>query len=123
MNKRQQSSCCSASRSELSAEKLQTDVNKEVVQIKVDMENMVYLSGGEFLMGTKGEEGFPNDGEGPVRKITVKPFYMDKYAVTNEQFAKFVEATGYQTEAEQFGWSFVFYSFISEETIKYVKQS
>src|SRR5690625_3780283 len=123
MTKRQQSPCCSASRSELSAKTLQTDVNKEVAQKEIDRKNMIYLSGGDFLMGTNSEEGFRNDGEGPVRKTTVKPFYMDKYAVTNAQFAEFVEATGYKTEAEQFGWSFVFYSFIQEQTFKYVKQS
>ena len=32
---------------------------------------------------------------------------IDKHAVTNDQFAAFVKATGYVTEAEKFGWSFV----------------
>ena len=84
---------------------------------------MIYLSGGDFLMGTSSSEGFADDGEGPVRNITVKPFYMDKFAVTNAQFTEFVEATDYKTEAEQFGWSFVFYSFISEDTAKKVQQT
>ena len=123
MDARQQTSCCSASRSELGTKPLEKEENKKVVQKETDIKNMVYVSGGDFLMGTNSEEGFPNDGEGPVRKITVKPFYMDKYAATNAQFAEFVDATGFKTEAEQFGWSFVFYSFISEETFKYVKQS
>ena len=55
---------------------------------------------------------FPADGEGPVREVTLSPFWMDAYAVTNAQFAAFVTATGYQTEAERFGWSFVFYGFL-----------
>jgi len=71
--------------------------------------DMVLLDGGEFLMGTDDDEGFPADGEGPVRAVRLKPFYIDKFAVTNEQFAKFVEETGYVTEAERFGWSFVFH--------------
>jgi sulfatase modifying factor 1 len=38
--------------------------------------------------------------------------------VTNEQFAAFVEDTGYETEAELFGWSFVLDSLASKETIE-----
>ena len=71
-------------------------------------ENMQPLDGGTFLMGTDTTQGFPADGEGPVRKVIVDPFYMDIYPVTNRSFAEFVKATNYVTEAERFGWSFVF---------------
>jgi formylglycine-generating enzyme len=69
---------------------------------------MVRLEGGEFLMGTDDPVGFPADGEGPVRAVTLKPFWIDAYAVSNARFAEFVNATGYITEAERYGWSFVF---------------
>ncbi len=69
---------------------------------------MARLTGGEFLMGTNDREGFPADGEGPIRPVLVRPFYIDRCAVPNEQFAAFVQVTGYRTEAEQIGWSFVF---------------
>jgi len=69
---------------------------------------MVQLEGGEFLMGTDDPIGFPNDGEGPVRTVTLRPFWIDTVAVSNARFAKFVDATGYLTEAERYGWSFVF---------------
>lgn len=69
---------------------------------------MVALPGGEFLMGTDDKEGFPSDGEGPVRRVQVKPFSMDATTVTNAQFADFVKATGYKTEAERLGWTYVF---------------
>jgi len=69
---------------------------------------MVKLDGGTFLMGTDYVHGFPKDGEGPIREVTLDPFFMDVYPVTNEQFQEFVEVTGYQTEAARFGWSFVF---------------
>lgn len=78
-------------------------------------DGMVYLAGGEYLMGTDQEEGFKADGEGPVQKVTVAPFYMDQTAVTNQQFQEFVEATDYQTESEKYGWSFVFYQFIAKD--------
>ncbi len=73
-------------------------------------DGMVKLTGGEFLMGTEYADGFPDDGEGPIRPVTVKPFYIDACAVRNCEFEKFINATGYQTEAERrFGWSFVFH--------------
>lgn len=79
---------------------------------------MIYLSGGEFLMGTDTQDGFPADGEGPVRKVVVNPFYIDACTVTNAQFKEFIEDTGYQTEAERFGWSFVFSHLVSAKTSK-----
>jgi formylglycine-generating enzyme len=78
-------------------------------------EEMIRLDGGPFLMGTESAEGFPADGEGPVREVTLDPFYLDRYPVTNEQFAEFVRKTGYRTEAERFGWSFVFHKHIPPE--------
>lgn len=74
--------------------------------------NMVRLAGGSFLMGTNDTIGFPEDGEGPVRKVTVDGFYMDAHSVTNAEFAVFVMATDYQTDAEKFGYSYVFHLFV-----------
>jgi sulfatase modifying factor 1 len=78
-------------------------------------EDMILLEGGDFLMGTDAREGFPADGEGPVRRVTLDSFYIDPRPVTNEAFAKFIEATHYRTESEQFGWSFVFEGDLSPE--------
>ncbi|MEO0447846.1 MAG: formylglycine-generating enzyme family protein [Verrucomicrobiota bacterium] len=74
---------------------------------------MVSLSGGTFLMGAEGPEAWAQDGEGPVREVSLSPFYLDRCSVTNAQFAEFIEATGYKTEAETFGWSAVFVDQIS----------
>jgi formylglycine-generating enzyme required for sulfatase activity len=76
---------------------------------------MIALPGGTFLMGTDYGLGFPADGEGPVRPVSVSAFAIDTYPVTNAEFAKFVAATGYRTEAEVFAWSFVFWAHIAEE--------
>jgi formylglycine-generating enzyme len=78
-------------------------------------EDMVRLDGGPFLMGTDTLEGFPADGEGPIRKVAVDPFFIDLYPVTNQQFREFVRATHYKTEAERFGWSFVFQGHLSPD--------
>jgi formylglycine-generating enzyme required for sulfatase activity len=69
---------------------------------------MVSLEGGEFMMGTEAPGGYPRDGEGPVHRVRLSPFRIDPNAVTNDRFAGFVDATGHVTDAERYGWSFVF---------------
>jgi len=76
-------------------------------------DRMVRLPGGTFEMGTDGDVGFEDDGEGPAREVDVDPFYVDRFAVTNAEFLQFVRATGYTTDAERFGWSFVFGDFLA----------
>ena len=65
------------------------------------------IPGGRALVGTN-RPVFPVDGEGPLRERTVAAFRMTTTAITNRQFAAFVGETGYRTEAERCGWSFVF---------------
>ncbi len=60
-------------------------------------------------MGDHQGDGDPRDGEGPVREVFVDGFSMDATTVTNADFSRFVEATGYVTEAEGFGYSAVFH--------------
>jgi sulfatase modifying factor 1 len=79
---------------------------------------MIALPGGSFLMGSDNPDGFPQDGEGPVREVTLKPFSIDRAPVTNEVFARFLGATGYVTEAERFGWSFVFWAHIPKDRFR-----
>jgi formylglycine-generating enzyme required for sulfatase activity len=76
---------------------------------------MVELPGGTFLMGTDYQRGFPADGEGPVRPVSLSPFAIDIYPVTNADFATFVKETNFRTEAEFFGWSFVFWAHVPRE--------
>jgi formylglycine-generating enzyme required for sulfatase activity len=69
----------------------------------------VLLAGGTFQMGDAFGEGYQSDGEVPVHEVRLPPFRIDSIAVTNRMFAAFVEATGYRTEAEQYGTSAVFH--------------
>ena len=78
-------------------------------------DGMVELAGGEFLMGNAGPHSYPDDGEGPVRRGRLDGFWIDACAVSNADFADFVEATGHDTEAERFGWSFVFAGLLPDE--------
>ena len=68
---------------------------------------MASLPGGEFQMGTDAP-GYPADGEGPAHRVRLSPFDIDPHAVTNARFATFVDETGYVSDAERYGWSFVF---------------
>jgi sulfatase modifying factor 1 len=70
------------------------------------------LRGGSFAMGSDDADTVPGDGEGPVREVGVEPFAIDAHCVSNQRFATFVEATGHVTDAERFGWSFVFDGFL-----------
>ena len=74
---------------------------------KIIIQKMIYLSGGSSVVGTDNPI-MKSDGEGPKRKIFLSPFFMDKYEVSNDDFKVFVDETGYRTESEFFGWSFVF---------------
>ncbi len=60
---------------------------------------MVWIPGGEFVMGTDDPQSFPN--ERPAHRVRVDGFWMDATAVTNAQFAEFTDATGYRTVAER----------------------
>ena len=62
---------------------------------------MVEIPAGPFTMGT--DEGSPD--ETPAHEVDVPAFRMDKFEVTNVDFVTFVEATGYQTDAEKSGAS------------------
>jgi len=77
-------------------------------------EGMRLIPGGSFTMGNERDYGFAADGEGPAHVVSVAPFWIDATTVTNEQFNGFVNATGYKTEAERFGWSFVFIGHLTE---------
>lgn len=103
--------CCAASRPRSHAS-AGTSIAPTVKKTTGGTEGMVLLDGGEFLMGTEDDVGFPTDGEGPIRQVKVNPFFIDECSVTNQQFEQFVRATNYKTEAERFGWSFVFQMFV-----------
>jgi formylglycine-generating enzyme required for sulfatase activity len=70
-------------------------------------DGIVEIPGGDAIVGTDAPV-YRGDGEGPARCVALRPFRLDACAVTNERFAAFVAATGYRSDAERYGWSFVF---------------
>ncbi len=74
----------------------------------------IEIPGGNALVGTDSPQ-IHDDGEEPSRTVRIKPFRIDQTTVTNSDFAKFTDVTGYVTDAERLGWSFVFWSDVSPD--------
>ncbi|HLR36462.1 MAG TPA: formylglycine-generating enzyme family protein [Chitinophagaceae bacterium] len=112
---KEKKNCCSASRPLKTGNKEDRTVKKRKRQDS--SEQLIQLSGGIFLMGTDDKEGFPTDGEGPVREVELSLFSITPTTVTNKEFATFIQDTAYKTDAERYGWSFVFYALLSNEIL------
>lgn len=67
------------------------------------------IPAGTFEMGDSSGDRNAADGEVPLHPVSLSAFSIDATSVTNEAFDAFIEATGYRTEAEQFGYSAVFH--------------
>ena len=76
---------------------------------------MAEIPGGAFLIGSDDALSYPDDGEAPVREVAVSPYRIDVCAVTNADFAAFAADSGYETDAERFGWSFVFAGLLPDD--------
>lgn len=75
----------------------------------------VRIPQGTFTMGDSSGDRNRADGETPQHGVLVSGFDVDATTVTNADFARFVEDTGYRTEAEAFGFSAVFHLAVSAE--------
>ncbi|MEO6174471.1 MAG: formylglycine-generating enzyme family protein [Flavobacterium circumlabens] len=98
--------CTEAAATTAASEFEPTIVNKNSAPAKAP-KGMVWIPGGEFSMGSNVEDeslcsikGVTKDAA-PIHRVYVDGYFMDETEVTNEQFAKFVNATGYVTVAEQ----------------------
>jgi formylglycine-generating enzyme required for sulfatase activity len=60
---------------------------------------MRWIPAGEFTMGTDDPKSMRN--ERPAHRVRLDGFWMDAHDVTNAEFRRFVEATGYVTTAER----------------------
>lgn len=101
-------SCCTPASSKAQG----APVPAQITPVR-NTDGAVPIPGGHAMLGTT-TPFIPDDGESPPRTAQLKPFLMAATTVTNAQFAAFVQATGYVTEAEHFGWSFVFWSDVPE---------
>ncbi len=63
-----------------------------------EIEGMVYIPGGEFMMGE--DHDSTTELSSPAHKVTVQPFLMDRTEVTNSAYAVFVKAAKYPVPAD-----------------------
>ncbi len=76
---------------------------------------MAEIPAGAFTMGSVDALSYPGDGEGPLREIKLSAYQIDTCAVSNADFADFVDSTGHRTESELIGWSFVFAGLLPDD--------
>jgi serine/threonine-protein kinase len=72
---------------------------------EIDRSVMVHVPAGHFFMGSSDSDASADGDEKPMHSVYLDDFWIDKFEVTNADFAQFVEATGYQTDAEKEGHS------------------
>ena len=84
-------------------------------------EGMVRIEAGSFRMGTDSDEAWEADGEMPPRDVDLDAYWISRCCVTNREFGAFIEDTGYVTEADRFGWSYVFHILLPKATLKRLK--
>lgn len=101
-------SCCGPSRSGKASAAAQIDARREARP-----QNCIEVPGGLGLIGTQTPQILA-DGEGPMKRKKLRALLWEPGAVTVAQFRAFVEATGFVTEADQFGWTFVFHLQVPE---------
>jgi sulfatase modifying factor 1 len=75
----------------------------------------VSIGAGLFLMGDANGDENPADGETPVHEVQTGAYSIDATSVTNNDFARFVDATQHRTEAEIYGYSAVFHLAVEAE--------
>lgn len=82
--------------------KLKKTISKYLLKKHTNLTDVEWVSvpGGKYMMGSPEGEAYRRDDE-TLHEVTVHAFKISKYAVTVHQFKKFIEATGYVTDAEK----------------------
>jgi serine/threonine-protein kinase len=75
---------------------------------EIDGMEYVYVPAGEFLMGSTDDDTMADGNEKPQHAVYLDGYWMARTEVTNAMFARFVDETGYQTDAEQGGSGYAF---------------
>lgn len=109
-----ESACCAPGRGHPAAARVEDPVEDPGGGRRADVADrhlveQIRLPGKRFLMGDAHGDGAHGDGETPVHPVVLSAYSIDATSVTNADFARFVEDTGYRTEAETFGFSAVFH--------------
>ena len=118
--------CCMPTKSSITGERVAVNQCSEKPESKRSphygsREGMVLIEAGSFLMGTDSDKGWEADGEKKVIEVSMDPYWISRCCVTNREFGEFVDDTGHVSEAEQFGWSYVFHILLQKSVLKRLK--
>lgn len=118
--------CCMPAKSSITGERVAVNQSSEKPESKRSphygsREGMVLIEAGSFLMGTDSDKGWEADGEKKVIEVSLDPYWISRCCVTNREFGEFVDGTGHVSEAEQFGWSYVFHILLQKSVLKRLK--
>jgi sulfatase modifying factor 1 len=103
-------SCCApAVDSTRAAARADAEAGPSIARGERSTRGQVLIDEGTFWMGDSHGDGYAADGELPVHRVRLSPYLIDTKVVTNAQFASFVKATGFVTDAERDGVSAVFH--------------
>lgn len=115
------SSCCSAGRSDaapldpVAAEAVLAELRAAIpAGAGEHLVEQVEVPAGAYWMGDRHGDENPGDGELPAHRVMLGAYRIDATTVTNDDFGRFVAATGYRTEAEVYGFSAVFQLAVSD---------
>jgi len=73
------------------------EIERRPAAVAAPSPDMIWVPGGTFRMGS--DNHYPE--EAPAHNVTVAGFWMHRHAVTNAEFRRFVDASGYVTLAER----------------------
>ena len=112
-----ESGCCTISdaAAETTAGTLAAIMPPPVTGLRQLPPDVVAMPGGRTFVGTSRTE-LSDDGKGPTGRVRLALFLMRATTVTSDEFDMFVQATGYATEAERWGWPFMFWLNVPEPT-------
>jgi formylglycine-generating enzyme required for sulfatase activity len=118
--------CCMPTKSSITGKRVAVNQSSEKPESKRSphygsREGMVLIEAGSFLMGTDSDKGWEADGEKKVIEVSLDPYWISRCCVTNREFGEFVDDTGHVSEAEQFGWSYVFHILLQKSVLKRLK--
>jgi formylglycine-generating enzyme required for sulfatase activity len=94
---------------------LTNPIQASSVDTSIGLSRPIRFAPTRFRMGSIESHGDPADGERPVHTVQLAPYVIDAFTVSNDSYAAFVTATGHRSDAERFGWSFVFAGLLPDD--------
>ena len=107
--------CCAPSRDVVSETSPPLVSERAQSGAVADPHEMTLVPAASYRIGSDDRLAYPEDGESPTVEVELAAFWIDRHAVSNGDFKRFVDSSGYETDAERWGWSFVFAGLLPDD--------